>query len=216
MKCFNFLYVWKMVSMNGISAIINKIIDLHFARSNPWQNSVKKSPRVATDLPKNCQQFATSLCILPRVIRPWHFSFSEFCRIFCRMQRFPTLIWIKFSHLQFVRGYCDFAWGLLLAFCPVWNCNLPGVSLALLLANLPGAEAPGIVPWQNARFLVVNFVIFYEELYIYFHCFDYKDTMNVIESFHLSFYAGRGKNSSQFQLGDVEKWLMYTLKVINW
>jgi len=28
---------------------------------------------------------------------------------------------------------------------------LPGVSLA----NLPRAEAPGIVPWQNARFLVV-------------------------------------------------------------
>jgi len=61
----------KMVSMNGTGAIINKIIDLHFARSqtrsNPWQNSVKKSPRLAIDLPKNCQQFATSLCILPRV-----------------------------------------------------------------------------------------------------------------------------------------------------
>jgi len=61
----------KMVSMNGTGAIINKIIDLHFAksqtRSNPWQNSVKKSARLATYLPKNCQQFATSLCILPGV-----------------------------------------------------------------------------------------------------------------------------------------------------
>jgi len=61
----------KMISMNGIGAIINKIIDLHFARShtrsNPWQKSVKKSPRLAADLPKSCQQFATSLCILPGV-----------------------------------------------------------------------------------------------------------------------------------------------------
>ena len=32
---------------------------------------------------------------------------------------------------------------------------MPGVFLALLLANLPRASAPGIVPWQNAKFLVV-------------------------------------------------------------
>ena len=52
----------KMISMNGTGAIINKIIDLHFARShtrsNPWQKSVKKSTRLAADLPKSCQQFA--------------------------------------------------------------------------------------------------------------------------------------------------------------
>jgi len=32
---------------------------------------------------------------------------------------------------------------------------LPGASLALLLVNLSGVLAPGIVPWQNATFLVV-------------------------------------------------------------
>jgi len=34
-------------------------------------------------------------------------------------------------------------------------CNLPGVSLARLLVNLPGVHAPGIIPWLITTFLVV-------------------------------------------------------------
>jgi len=50
----------------------------------------------------------------------------------------------------------QFARGMPLVYGTVWNCNFPGASLALLLVNLPGVDAPGIIPWQNARFLVVK------------------------------------------------------------
>jgi len=62
----------------------------------------------------------------------------------------------QISPPKICQGLLHFARGLLLAYCAVCNCNLPGVSLALLLANLSGADAPGSIPWQNARFLVVT------------------------------------------------------------
>jgi len=83
-----------MNGMNGTSAIINKIIDLHFARSqtrsNLWQNSVSKVPRVATDLPKTCQQFATSLCILPGV-EPLAFQLFRILQNLLQNAEIPSL-----------------------------------------------------------------------------------------------------------------------------
>jgi len=83
-----------MVSMNGTGAIINKIIDLHFARSqtksNPWKNSVKKAPREAIDLPKTCQQFATSLCILPGV-KPLAFQLFRILQNLLQNAEIPSL-----------------------------------------------------------------------------------------------------------------------------
>ena len=84
----------KMISMNGTGAIINKIIDLHFARSqtksNPWKNSVKKAPREAIDLPKTCQQFATSLCILPGV-KPLAFQLFRILQNLLQNAEIPSL-----------------------------------------------------------------------------------------------------------------------------
>jgi len=131
----------KMISMNGTGAIINKIIDLHFARShtrsNPWQKSVKKSPRLAADLPKSWQQFATSLCILPGVTP---LAFQLF-RILQNLLQNAEILYFNLN-LNFPA------------------CNLPGAP-AICVGFAPGISSdlklqfargfPGITPGKFAR-----------------------------------------------------------------
>ena len=134
-----------MISMNGIGAIINKIIDLHFARShtrsNPWQKSVKKSPRLAADLPKSCQQFATSLCILPGVTPLAFQLFRILQNLLQNLLQNAEILYFNLN-LNFPA------------------CNLPG-ALAICVGFAPGISSdlklqfargfPGITPGKFAR-----------------------------------------------------------------
>jgi len=81
--------------------------------------------------------------------RLWRSEAGWWCLICTSFGR-QFKIW--FSRLQFARSFCE---GLTLAY-GLYTVCFPGVSLALLLANFPGAHAPGIIPWQNAGFLVVT------------------------------------------------------------
>jgi len=67
---------------------------------------------------------------------------------------FCSGIWIWVSRLAISQGFCE---GLPLVGSVPTGCNLPGVSLALLLVNFPRVHALGIIPWQIALFLVVIF-----------------------------------------------------------